>query len=257
MQLASQSGHEAVVKLLLAARASTTCNEGAQSLMTASLMGQYKVVKLLLAAAVDAGSKSGDDALNCAVHIGNSSLVDLLLESEADPSAGLAAAAFRNNNTFVKLLLSQNADAHSRRKAMKEAARFGHEDVMRTLLRSGVEMRTLEGRTSGDAALRLTLCNTRPQGVKSEILEALEDHGARRLNKHMLSLPALPGGRHDVRSASKTWAGGVFSRSIGPWNWKYKNVETKTKGPDPASPKGGVRPASRSRSAPLLQIGRR
>lgn len=254
LQLSAQSGHERIVEALLEAKANPNCHEGAQAMVTASLMGQFKVVNLLLDACADACSPEGNEALNCAVHTGNSSLVDLLIDSDADPSAGLAAASFRNNNGFVKLLLARKADAHSRRKAIKEAARFGHEEVMRTLLKAGVETRS----PAGDAALRLAVCNSKPPGVQAEIVEALEHAGAKRFPKRVLSLPALPGGRTDQRRPSKTWAGGFFSRSIGPWNMLagLDMRERPTSNASSPRPYTGA-PKHRTHAAPALRMGRR
>jgi len=186
LQLASQSGHEAIVKTLLDARASPTSRAGAVSLQTASLMGQFKVVKILLEAQGDASSKEGNDALNCAVHIGNDSLVKLLLNATANPASGLPAAAFRGNHKFVQLLLAREADPASKKKALREAARFGHQEIMHTLLQSGVDTHS----RAGDAALRLAVSSGRDPQVKSEIVQALVAHGARRMTP---SLPALPG----------------------------------------------------------------
>jgi len=187
LQLASQAGHEVIVHSLVEARSDPTSHSGMESLKTASLMGQFKVVKILLAAQADASSKEGNDALHCAVHVGNDSLVKLLLSNNSDPSSGLPAAAFRGNANFVKLLLEQQADASSRKKAMKEAARFGHQAILQHLFRSGVDTAS----SAGDSALRLAVCSGRDPEMKDRIVDSLRMNGARRM-KH-LALPALPG----------------------------------------------------------------
>jgi len=151
LQLSSQSGHTACVKLLLEARSDPMHPMGLQSLQTAVLMGQFKVVNMLLKASADASSRQGNEALNCAVHIGNNSLVKLLLTSHADPSSGLPAAAFRGNFNFVQMLIEQKADARSRQKAMKEAARCGHQMILENLMATGLN----PGSSAADSALRL------------------------------------------------------------------------------------------------------
>jgi ankyrin repeat protein len=215
LELASQSGHENIVSTLLMARASAQSHAGGESLKTASLMGQIKVVRLLLDHNANACSAEGNDALNRAVHIGNEQLTKLLLSSKADASAGLPAAAFRGNHKFVQLLLTKGADGSSKRKAMKEAARFGHQDIMNTLLRSGTDAAS----PAGDSALRLAVCSGRSPEVKEELVQSLQAYGARRL----LSLPALPGSQREskstlsrIASASRTWSFGFGRQTSSP-----------------------------------------
>merc|ERR1719253_20031 len=149
-------------------------------------MGQYKVVKLLVESHADAATEEGNSALYCSVHIGNDSLVKMLLAAEADPSAGLPAAAFRGNHKFVKLLLHKQADPSSQKKALKEAARFGHQEILQTLLKHGADAAS----RAGDSALRLVVNSSgRTSRMKSEMMMTLEDYGARRLPP---VLPALP-----------------------------------------------------------------
>lgn len=187
LALASQGGHEAIVKYLVECKSLPNCHEGMEALKTASLMGQFKVVKILLAAKADASSKEGNDALHCSVHIGSDSLVRLLLDSGADPSAGLPAAAFRGSIDFVKLLLEQQADGRSRKKALREAARFGHQAILRQILTEGVDITS----SAGDSALRLAVSNNRAPEVKNVLVETLTKAGARRMPE--FALPALPG----------------------------------------------------------------
>merc|ERR1719440_521468 len=71
---------------------------------------------------------------------------------------------------------------------------------------------TISFLTPGAALLAMT--NNAAPGVKKEIVQALEEHGARRLHKRLLPLPSIPGGRHDKRPASERWEGSVFNRSI-------------------------------------------
>jgi len=212
LQLAAQAGHEQIVASLLNAKANPHSEAGEVSLRTASLRGQFKVVKTLLGAHADASSKAGNEALNCATHIGNDSLVRLLLFSNSDPSCGLPAAAFRGNVAFVKLLLSKQADQNSRQKAIKEAARFGHQEVMEALLRGGVDVASPAGQPAGDSALRLSLCSSKEPMVKTAIHQTLTDFGARRLMK----LPALMGGSASapvLKNTARSWGAGSFNKT--------------------------------------------
>lgn len=234
LTLAAQSGHEAIVRCLLVARASPTSHAGGESLKSASFMGQFKVVNILLDGKADASSTEGCAALNCAVHIGNNSLVELLLDHGANPSSGLPAASFRGNLKFVKLLLEEKADASSRKKAMKEAARFGHEDIMSALLRSGTDTSS----SAGDSALRLAVCSSKPPGVQSEIVQALQEHGARRTQTRFLALPELPGASKAAKSLqgrfSRTFSHGCFSRTsffprADAWSYTPSNSRSSSK----------------------------
>jgi len=206
-----------------------------EALKTASLMGQYKVVKVLLAAKSDASSKEGNGALHMATHIGNTSLVNLLLEYHSDPSSGLAAAAFRNNVEFVKTLLNHKADGKSRRKALKEAARYGHQQIMQVLLKHGVDTSTPEA----DSALRLAVVNNRPREIQAQIVDQLERAGARRRTD--LPFLALPGDP-PKKEKNPLWGfpGSPFRRRAQTAGAELGRSQT---------PLGGSRPVSRALSS--------
>lgn len=228
LQLAAQNGHEGIVKSLLVAKSSPTSHAGGQALQTASLMGQFKVVQMLLAYGADASSKEGSDALNCASHIGNHSLLHLLLDHNADPSCGLAAAAFRGNHKFVKDLLAASADAPSQNKALKEAARFGHQEIMKTLLRGGADTLTAQ---AGDSALRLAVNANRPNEVKRDIVRNLQACGARPMN----FLPALlPGSPTPGGDGMFPW-----SRRPGPWTKEKQLAITDRSSSTPITGRSG------------------
>lgn len=187
LQLAAQAGHEKVVASILAAKADASSLGGCEALKAASIYGRYDVVKELLAAGGNAATDAGNEALNNAVHVGNAGLVDMLVKAGSDPSHGLAAASFRGNDKVVKMLLDANADSSSRKKALKEAGRFGHMSILDLLFESGVDARTRDG----DSALRLATCNNRPRKVQAEVVQAIEDQGARRMSRLQLAATSM------------------------------------------------------------------
>lgn len=204
LQLSSQSGHTACVKLLLEAKSDPMHPMGLQALQTASLMGQFKVVNMLLKASADASSRQGNEALNCAVHIGNNSLVKLLLTSHADPSSGLPAAAFRGNFNFVQMLIEQKADAKSRQKAMKEAARCGHQMILENLMATGLNPAS----HAADSALRLAQCK-----LKLEMLNGQGNPAGREFNglKGIISTLESKGVQRQLALPNPSHAGGAMT----------------------------------------------
>ncbi|XWX01443.1 hypothetical protein V2A60_009471 [Cordyceps javanica] len=83
---AANSGHEAIVKLLLAAGASVNCRSGGRTaLICAARSGQVGVVKLLLeeGAQVNQVDDSGQTALISAISNGHKAVIQVLLEAGA------------------------------------------------------------------------------------------------------------------------------------------------------------------------------
>jgi hypothetical protein len=201
LQLACQAGHLEIVTAILEAKADIHSHYSGLALRGAAIMGQEKVVKLLLEAGCSASSDEGNEALRCAVNIQNHTIVNMLLDADSDPSKSLPMAAFKANVKLVKLLLKsqkerlkqmgyedrveqERAIAKSKRKAMKEAARFGHEKILSLLFDQGVETLCSEA----DTAMRvtesaLTMYCEKPKMLNKRVgvLDALEMHGARRL----------------------------------------------------------------------------
>ncbi|KXJ79839.1 hypothetical protein RP20_CCG027890 [Aedes albopictus] len=128
--IAAQNGHNAVLKLLLAAGAQpdTPRNDGATPLWIASQMGHDHIVKMLLlhGAYVDAVRCDGATALFKAAHKGHSSVVHELLKYR--PNLGLIP----NGET-----------------ALHAAALFGHLPIVKQLVAAGadVSLKNQEGMT--------------------------------------------------------------------------------------------------------------
>jgi hypothetical protein len=238
LQLAAQGGHDKIVHAILDAKADVTSENGGLSLRAACLMGQYKVVTMLIAAGADASSHVGNEALHAAVSIGNQSIVKLLIASQSDPSSGLPVAAFRGNETFIKLLLEARADAKSKQKALKEAARFGHQSILTLLYDSGVQLVSKEG----VAALRLShaMANaeSRKPEQKIEVVRSLQNQGAR------WSLPAMT-----MRPMSYT-SSGCFSIAPPTATDLAMNAPSEVVGPRWYSASGRLQ---RTNSAPSLR----
>jgi hypothetical protein len=201
LQLACQAGHLEIVTAILEAKADIHSHYSGLALRGAAIMGQEKVVKQLLEAGIVASSDEGNEALRCAVNIQNHTIVNLLLDAASDPSKSLPMAAFRSNVKLVKLLLKtqkerlkqidyehraeqERAIAKSKRKAMKEAARFGHEAILNLLFEKGVETLCSEADSAirmTESALIMNFEKPRTLSKKFGVLEALDAHGARRL----------------------------------------------------------------------------
>jgi len=195
LQLASQAGHSEIVNAILEAKADACSHDGGLALRGAAIMGQEKVVHALLKAGVMASSQEGNEALKCAVNINSNTIVKLLLVANSNPSYALPMAAFRSNAKLVKLLLEIRADAKSKRKAMKEAARFGHEKILNLLLAEGVETMCPEGVSAlrlTDSALRMNCEAPKMLEKKAGVLEILEMQGTRRLLPRLIEAESSP-----------------------------------------------------------------
>lgn len=192
LQLAAQEGHEEIVKALFEAKADPGSHDGGLALRGAAIMGQVKVVHLLLKFGVMASSQEGNDALKCAVNIDSKTIVKLLLVANSDPSYALPMAAFRSNAKLAKLLLELKADAKSKRKAMKEAARYGHETILNLLVDEGTEIVSREGEAAWrmtDCALRMNCENTYMLEKKAGVLDILETRSSRRVLPRLADVP--------------------------------------------------------------------
>lgn len=194
LQLASQAGHEDIVNMILEAKADPGSRDGGLALREAAIMGQVKVAHALLKAGAVASSEEGNEALKCAVKINSNTMIKLLLVANSDPSYALPMAAFRSNEKLVKLLLELKADAKAKRKALKEAARFGHEKVLSLLLDEGTENLCREG----EAAFRMTASALKmnceaPKMLekKAGVLEILDMYGTRRLLPKLIEPPPI------------------------------------------------------------------
>jgi hypothetical protein len=149
LHLASENGHEAVVKLLLETKADVNVqdNDGGTALYLAARHGHEAVVKLLLEAKADVNVQDnyvGVTALHRAALNGHEAVVKLLLEAKTDVNVrndyGMTAlylAARHGHEAVVKLLLEAKADVNMQDidgvTALHLAASNGHEAVVKLL----------------------------------------------------------------------------------------------------------------------------
>ncbi|KAG4034505.1 hypothetical protein MFRU_003g04650 [Monilinia fructicola] len=119
-----ERGNEAIVKLLLEAKADVNAQGGryGNALQAASCGGNETIVKLLLEAKADVNAQGGEygNALQAASYRGDEEIVKLLLEAKADVNAqggeygnALYIASNKGYETIVKLLLEAKADVNA------------------------------------------------------------------------------------------------------------------------------------------------
>jgi ankyrin repeat protein len=154
LHAAALYGHDAVVKMLLEAKANVNALGGkyGNALTAAAAGGHEVVVKMLLGAGADANAPGGiyGSALIAAANNGHKMVVDMLLGAGADANASgpkhqsaLAAAAAGGYEVVVKTLLGAGADVNAAGgiygSALIAAANNGHEAVVDMLLGAGVD----------------------------------------------------------------------------------------------------------------------
>jgi ankyrin repeat domain-containing protein 50 len=162
---AAKFGHEAVVKLLLDAKADINPKDdgGRTPLLWAAENGHEAVVKLLLGAKADIDSKddSGRTPLSWAAENGREAIVKLLLDAKADIDSKddrgrtpLLWAAENGREAIVKLLLEAKADINLKdtdygQTPISRAAENGHEAVVKLLLdaKADIDSKDDRGRT--------------------------------------------------------------------------------------------------------------
>ena len=163
---ASRRGHEAVVRVLLEAKANVDAKNkhGVTALHCAALNGHEAVVWVLLEAKADVDAKdwNGRTALYRAADKGHEAVVRLLVEAKADVDAkenkhgnmALLRAALNGHEAVVRVLLEAKADVDAKNKhgvtALNCAADEGHKAVVRVLLeaKADVEAKDWNGRTA-------------------------------------------------------------------------------------------------------------
>jgi ankyrin repeat protein len=162
---AAESGHEAVVRLLLEHKADVDAkaNYGRTALHRAAGSGHEAVVRLLLEhkVDVDAKDKDGWTALFWAAGGGHEAVVRLLLEHKADVNAKdkdgkmvLFRAAGSGHEAVVRLLLEHKADVDTKiiygGTVLHWAAGNGHEAIVRLLLehKADVDAKDEDGGTA-------------------------------------------------------------------------------------------------------------
>ena len=149
LSLAAETGHEAVVKLLLERNANIEhqTTDGYTALSLAAKWGYDTIVKLLLERNVniDHQIKDGSTALSLAAEYGHDTIVKLLLERNANIEhqdqggyTALSIAARRGHKTVVKLLIERNANIESKTEdgstALSLATDRGHKAVAGLLI---------------------------------------------------------------------------------------------------------------------------
>ncbi|EMR87690.1 putative ankyrin repeat-containing protein [Botrytis cinerea BcDW1] len=160
LQAASYEGHEAVVKLLLEAKADVNAQGGyyGNALQAASYEGNEAVVKLLLEAKADVNAQGGyyGNALQAASYEGNEAVVKLLLEAKADVNVqggdygnALQVVSYEGNEVVVKLLFEAKADVNAQGghygNALQAASYEGNEAVVKLLLEAKADVNAQGG----------------------------------------------------------------------------------------------------------------
>jgi ankyrin repeat protein len=165
LSLATENGHEAMVKLLLEKGAGLDSDSQAV-LWWAARYGHDKVMKLLLdkGAKTDSTDDCGQTPLSAAAQKGHEEVVRLLLEKGADVNSAvtygktaLSFATAEGHLTIVKLLIENGAKLDSQfyngKTALSLAREKGHEAVVRLLLEKGAkkEESRSDSEDSGDS----------------------------------------------------------------------------------------------------------
>ena len=186
LHVASRSGHEDVVALLLSiCSVNALDNQSCTALHHAAVKGHLNVVKLLLAVhgvTVDAVSESYQTPLMLAAASGEEEIVALLLRMGANTElrgwlndTPLLVAACHRHANVVKLLLKLGVDVNavdeSGNSALHFAASWGEGDITRMLLSAGA---SLDHRDSTEwTALHKAVRHGKP-----ELVEVLVEAGA-------------------------------------------------------------------------------
>lgn len=157
LQCAKDTGHEAVVKLLLEtgkADVNSKVYDSQTLLLWATQSGHEALVKLLLEKGAKLGMQDknyGWTPLSWAAQSGHEAMVKLLLEKGAkletrDEDCGqtpLSWAAESGHEAIVKLLLEKGAELETRDKSgrtpLSWAAQSGHEAIVKLLLEKGAK----------------------------------------------------------------------------------------------------------------------
>jgi ankyrin repeat protein/23S rRNA U2552 (ribose-2'-O)-methylase RlmE/FtsJ len=186
---AAKNGHEAVVKLLLEAKADVNVkdNDGWMALHEVAESGHEAAIKLLLEAKADINVKDiyGNrwTALHWAAKKGHEAVVKLLLEAKADVNVkdnnggtALHWAASNEHKAVVKLLLEAKADSNLNDSngwtVLHVAAMNGHETVVKLLLEAKADVNVKNN--YGWTALHVAAMNGHEAVVKL-LLEAKAD----------------------------------------------------------------------------------
>ena len=165
LMMASQDGHEEIVKLLLdiGAGVNQTTQSGNTALILASQNGHEETVKLLLdkGALVNQTTQNGSTALLRASHNGHKDTVTLLLNKEANVNqvgqngnTALILASQNGHKDTVKFLLNKEANVNQVDQdgytALILASQNGHKDTVKLLLdkEADVHQTTQNGNTA-------------------------------------------------------------------------------------------------------------
>ncbi|KAH7151404.1 ankyrin repeat-containing domain protein [Fusarium sp. MPI-SDFR-AT-0072] len=194
---AAQNGHEAVVKLLVAAgvdvNAAAAADYGEQTALQAAAEGGHlEVIEKLLAAGADinaAAKYKGRTALQAAAEGGYLEVIEKLLAEGADVNAAAAknrgrtalqAAAEGGHLEVIEKLLAEGADINATaaknggRTALQAAAKRGHLEVIKKLLTEGADVNAAAaGGYGGQTALQAAA-----EGGHLEVIEKLLAAGA-------------------------------------------------------------------------------
>jgi ankyrin repeat protein len=174
---ASYWGHEEVVRFLIEAGAPVNIPyNGETSLGVASRRGCTEIVKALLDAGAGVDMMNGR-ALHEASYWGHEEVVRFLIEAGApvnipyNGETSLGVASHRGCTKIVKTLLDAGADVDATNgRALHEASYWGHEEVVRSLIKAGAAVNMkYNGETSLEAALHRS---------RKKIVKILLDAGA-------------------------------------------------------------------------------
>ena len=157
---AAESGHEAVIRLLLenGAELESRDRNGRTPLSWAAESGHEAVIRLLLENGAELESRDGNGRtpLSWAAESGHEAVIRLLLENGAELESRdgngqtpLSWAAESGHEAVIRLLLENGAELESRdgngRTPLSWAAESGHEAVIRLLLENGAELESRDG----------------------------------------------------------------------------------------------------------------
>jgi len=131
---AADCGSEAIVRVLLENNAGAY--NAQEALECATRKGYEAIVRLLL----DHGARPDQSALEATLRNNREAILRLFLERGMDESKALCYAADCGHESFVRIVLEKNTNAHNAQKALECATRNGHEKIVQLLLTHGARL---------------------------------------------------------------------------------------------------------------------
>jgi ankyrin repeat protein len=186
--IASQGGHECLVKMLLAKVANVGFSEPkGDALRSTSSEGDEEIVKLLLGHRADVGFREQKgDTLRFASSEGHEEIIELLLDYRAEfnfhrQGAALQVASYQGYEKGVQRLRDRGADLSFHGKygtALQAASSDGHENLVKLLLDHGADVDFHEEYGTARPAQYGTALQAASYWGHEKVVQLLIDRGA-------------------------------------------------------------------------------